>query len=93
LRLGRLVTDGIVTKRAYAEHPPRFDYLLTDKGWELCDVLLAISAWGDKWTMAGAGPPALLRHRECGHRAIAEIRCSRCGQPLRASDTQVTPLR
>jgi DNA-binding HxlR family transcriptional regulator len=93
LRLGRLVNDEIVAKRAYAERPERFDYLLTDKGWQLCDILLAISAWGDRWTMTGTGPPALIRHRRCGHPTTAEIRCSGCGQPLHAADTEVTPLR
>jgi DNA-binding HxlR family transcriptional regulator len=93
LRLGRLVRDEIVVKRAYAQRPERFDYLLTDKGWQLCDILLAISAWGDRWTMAGTGPPALIRHCRCGQPTTAEIRCSHCGEPLRAADTEVTPLR
>jgi DNA-binding HxlR family transcriptional regulator len=93
LRLNRLVSDEIVVKRAYAQRPERFDYILTGKGWELCDILLAISAWGDKWTMADAGPPALIRHRPCDHLTAAEIRCSHCGKPLHAADVEVTPLR
>lgn len=93
LRLGRLASEEIVVKRAYAQRPQRFDYILTDRGWELCDILLAITAWGDKWTMTQAGPPALLRHRNCDHLTTAEIRCSRCGEPLHAADTQVTPQR
>src|ERR1700753_728074 len=51
VRLNRLVSGEIVVKQAYAQRPERFDYLLTGQGWELCDILLAISAWGDKWTM------------------------------------------
>src|SRR5260370_29921642 len=82
LRLNRLVGDGIVIKRAYALRRERFDYILTDKGWQLCDILLAISAWGDKWTMAEAGPPALIRHRQCDHPTTAQIRCSHCGELL-----------
>ena len=93
LRLNRLVADAIVVKRAYAHRPERFDYLLTGKGWQLCDILLAISAWGDEWTTSDAGPPALLRHRRCAHTTTAEIRCSHCGEPLHAADTEVTPLR
>jgi DNA-binding HxlR family transcriptional regulator len=93
LRLNRLVSDEIVVRRAYAQRPERFDYILTGKGWQLCDILLAISAWGDKWTMAETGPPALIRHRQCDHLTVAEIRCSHCGELLHAADTEVTPLR
>jgi DNA-binding HxlR family transcriptional regulator len=93
LRLSRLVEDDIVVKRAYAQRPERFDYILTGKGWELCDILLAISVWGDKWTMPDAGPPALIRHRPCDHLTVAEIRCSHCAAPLHAADVEVTPLR
>ena len=38
LRLNRLVSDEIVVKRAYTQRPERFDYILTGKGWELCDI-------------------------------------------------------
>ncbi len=92
-RLTRLVNEEIVVKRAYAQRPERFDYVLTGKGWELCDVLLAVTSWGDRWTTAEAGPPALLHHRECDHLATAEIHCSHCGEPLHAADTKVIPLR
>ena len=93
VRLGRLVKDEIVARRPYAQRPERFDYILTGKGWQLCDILLAISAWGDQWTTSEAGPPALIRHRQCDHLTTAEIHCSYCGKPLRAADTEVTPLR
>jgi DNA-binding HxlR family transcriptional regulator len=93
LRLSRLTGDGIVVKRAYAERPERFDYILPDKGWQLCDILLAISAWGDTWTTSQIGPPALIRHRRCDHLTTAEIRCSHCGEPLHATDVEVTPTR
>jgi DNA-binding HxlR family transcriptional regulator len=93
VRLSKLADEELVAKRAYAQRPERFDYVLTSKGWQLCDILLAITAWGDKWTMAAAGPPALLRHRDCGQLTTAEIRCSHCGDLLHAADTEVTPLR
>lgn len=93
VRLSRLADEEIVVKRAYAQRPERFDYVLTGKGWQLCDILLAITAWGDQWTTSQAGPPALLRHRHCGHLTTAEVRCSHCGELLHAADTEVTPLR
>lgn len=93
LRLNKLVANGVAVKQLYSDRPARSDYILTDKGWELCDVLLAVSAWGDRWTAGTAGPPASLRHRRCGHVIAAQIRCSHCHEELRAHDVDVTPLR
>ncbi len=36
--------------RMYAEHPPRAEYVLTDKGRELGPVLKALRAWGERHT-------------------------------------------
>ena len=88
-RLDWLVEQRVLERRAYSERPPRHDYLLTEKGWELCDVLLAITAWGDRWTAGDDGPPALLRHRTCGELTHAELRCAHCGEPLHAHDVDV----
>jgi DNA-binding HxlR family transcriptional regulator len=62
-RLRWLVVNGVLEKRAYSERPVRHEYLLTEKGHELCTVLMTITAWGDRWTAGDAGPPVLLRHR------------------------------
>ena len=88
-RLKWLVAQGVLEQRVYSERPLRHEYLLTEKGWELADILLAISAWGDRWTAGKAGPPVLRRHRICGHLTQAEIRCAHCGEPLRARDVDV----
>jgi DNA-binding HxlR family transcriptional regulator len=90
-RLRWLVAQGVLERRAYSERPPRHEYVLTQKGLELCDVLMAITAWGDRWTAGEAGPPALLRHRTCGQLTHAEVRCARCGELLHAGDVAVEP--
>jgi len=90
-RLNHLLNHGIVERRPYTDKPVRYDYLLTDKGWELCDVLLAITAWGDRWTADEQGPPVILHHTTCRHTAHAIITCSACNEPLRARDVHVTP--
>jgi DNA-binding HxlR family transcriptional regulator len=92
-RLSHLVASDVVEKQAYSDRPARFDYLLTGKGWELCDILLAITAWGDRWTTGAAGQPASLRHRQCGHVIAAQLHCSHCHEELHARDIEVTPLR
>ncbi len=90
-RLKWLVAQGVIERRAYSERPPRFEYVLTQKGWELCDVLLAMTAWGDRWTAGEAGPPALVRHAGCGHATHVEPHCAHCGEPMRAPDVQIEP--
>jgi DNA-binding HxlR family transcriptional regulator len=45
-RLKRLEEGGIVERRFYEQHPPRAEYLLTDKGRQLGPVLKALLDWG-----------------------------------------------
>ena len=46
-RLKRLVDAGILTKRRYEDHPPRYEYVLTDLGRSLRPVLVVLAAWGN----------------------------------------------
>ncbi|WP_442866826.1 winged helix-turn-helix transcriptional regulator [Acidovorax sp. NCPPB 4044] len=46
-RLKSFERDGLVTRTAYAETPPRVVYELTQSGHELRDVLEAMRKWGD----------------------------------------------
>ncbi|HEX7368498.1 MAG TPA: helix-turn-helix domain-containing protein [Candidatus Saccharimonadales bacterium] len=52
-RLDDLASQGILTKQAYAEVPPRTEYALTAKGEDLIPVLRAMSAWGNKYCSGG----------------------------------------
>jgi DNA-binding HxlR family transcriptional regulator len=90
-RLKWLVANDVLEQRAYSQRPPRHEYVLTAKGSELCSVLMAITAWGDRWTAGDAGPPVLLRHRGCGQLTHAELRCACCGETLDAADVDVAP--
>ena len=49
-RLKRLEDSGIVERRFYEHHPPRAEYVLTQKGQELRPVLTALLEWGRKHT-------------------------------------------
>lgn len=46
-RLKRLVHADILTKRRYEDHPPRYEYVLTDVGRSLRPVLVVLAAWGN----------------------------------------------
>ena len=49
-RLKRLEDAGIVERRFYEQHPPRAEYLLTEKGRELRPILRALLEWGRRHT-------------------------------------------
>ncbi len=48
-RMKKLVDAGVLDKRKYLERPARFEYVLTEKGGELSNTVLAIQIWADKW--------------------------------------------
>jgi DNA-binding HxlR family transcriptional regulator len=90
-RLKWLVEAGVLERRQYEAHPPRCEYVLTDKGTELVDLLMVMVAWGDRWVDDGAGPPVLYRHHACGQISHVELRCARCEAPMRAGDVELLP--
>jgi DNA-binding HxlR family transcriptional regulator len=49
-RLKRLEEAGIVDRRFYEQHPPRAEYVLTEKGNALRPVLRALLDWGKHHT-------------------------------------------
>lgn len=48
-RLDMLERESIVTKEQYCERPPRYKYVLTDKGAELQEVLCKMAEWGGRY--------------------------------------------
>jgi DNA-binding HxlR family transcriptional regulator len=92
-RLTRLVEHGVLEKRLYQEHPPRYEYRLTEKGLDLWPVLASLLRWGDRWMSGKAGPPVELRHKECDHVIHPELACPECGDWLVATDMRATPRR
>ena len=78
-RLQRLVDEGILETRVYETRPQRHEYLLTEKGRGLWRVLAQLLMWGDEHYVGEAGPPRILRHRECGGRLDYSLRCKKCG--------------
>jgi DNA-binding HxlR family transcriptional regulator len=89
-RLGRLVSVGVLAKVPYSEHPPRFDYRLTDKGRDLWPVITAMRQWGDRYA-APDGPPMELIHKHCGQVSQATVVCSECGEPMGPRDVRAVP--
>lgn len=89
-RLRRLVAEGLLERRKYSDRPPRYEYLLSEKGRDFLGVLAALMRWGDRWLDRGKGPPVLLRHRRCGATTHAEVVCAQCREPLAHGDLEFT---
>ncbi len=94
-RLDRLVTDGLLAKREYQPNPPRFEYLLTEKGIAFWSVLAAMWAFGDRWLFGESGAPLVLKDRETGRivrsivvdsqtREPIDVRTMRLGRPSKS---------
>src|SRR5947207_2820478 len=66
-RLRKLTDQGILERHRYSEHPPRYEYRLTEKGLALFPVIAALMQWGDTWAAGPGGPPVVLVHDTCGH--------------------------
>lgn len=90
-RLRRLVAHGILSKRLYQEHPPRFEYHLTRKGVDLYPVIIGLMQWGDRYLTDGKGGPVVLEHTTCGQRTELLPACSACGQPINPRDMRALP--
>lgn len=47
--LRELEEDGFLSRKVYAEVPPRVEYTLTETGFGLSPVLKTIAAWGERY--------------------------------------------
>src|SRR6201985_3369522 len=88
-RLRALEAGGVVTRRQDSEHPPRYEYELTEAGQELRGVLTALRAWGDKWMVDS--PPSVFDHA-AGRKLDAAMVSRHCGAEVYPGDLTVRVL-
>lgn len=80
-RLDGFVRTGLMEQRCPAGRPGQPEYTLTSKGRDLAPVIIALTAWGDKWA-APQGPPVVFRHQTCDGEIGWQIVCRDCGEPV-----------
>lgn len=85
-RLKKLVAHRILERVRYQQHPPRFEYRLTEKGRDLYPVIVSLTRWGDRWMAGTAGPPIELVHKSCGRATMPTLACPECGEKVGARD-------
>jgi DNA-binding HxlR family transcriptional regulator len=85
-RLRKLEAAGVVERQQYSEHPPRFEYHLTQAGRELRPVLRALAEWGSTWAQE---PPTSTFEHDCGHPLELDQVCRHCGEKVTPDSMRV----
>jgi DNA-binding HxlR family transcriptional regulator len=89
-RLNALVEGGMLKRRRYSDHPPRFDYVLTERGRDFRPVLLAMLAWGNKH-FTPEGKAVVIVDSETGAEADPVMVDRTTGRPLTDPDFRSAP--
>ncbi len=87
-RLKRLEAEGIVERRRYNDRPPRHEYVLTDKGSALWEVIVAMWRFGDTWLFDDGAAIELIDKRS-GEPIRARMIDETTGAPLDLGSTRV----
>lgn len=89
-RLAGLVAGGLMEKRQYSARPPRYEYLLTEKGRAFKPVLLAFIGWGNQH-LAPEGASLLVVNRETGEPAEQILVDANSGRTISDEDYMFAP--
>ncbi|HWS36108.1 MAG TPA: helix-turn-helix domain-containing protein [Actinoplanes sp.] len=77
-RLNTLVEHGVLRREAYREPGARLrhEYRLTEKGFDLYPVMIALAEWGNRHLADPEGPPIAYVHRDCGAELHLDVTCA-----------------
>ncbi|CAN7740791.1 putative HTH-type transcriptional regulator [compost metagenome] len=89
-RLNSLVEEGMLERRQYCDRPPRSEYILTERGRDFRQVLLAMLAWGNKH-LAPEGESVQLANRRTGVRVEPVLVDPASGRPVTDADYHLAP--
>jgi len=89
-RLQSFLKAGVMELEPTKEGSEQPRYRLTEKGRDLAPVVVALTAWGDRWSAPG-GPPVLFGHAGCDGQVSLALVCDRCGSYAEATDLQARP--
>ncbi len=89
-RLAALVEAGMLEKRQYSAHPPRYEYLATQRGRDFRPVLLNLMAFGNRH-FAPEGAMIEVVNTRTGKPADIGVFDRATGLPIVAPDCQMVP--
>jgi DNA-binding HxlR family transcriptional regulator len=77
-RLAAMTNDGLLTRSAYSDRPPRHEYVLTSQGRSLWPVLTSIWEWERRWVPDHAENLPTMHHAGCDAEFAPLITCRAC---------------
>jgi DNA-binding HxlR family transcriptional regulator len=89
-RLNGLVKAGLLAKRRYCAHPPRYEYVLTPRGRDFRPVIIAIGAWGNRH-LAPEGASVVLVEKSSGTVVEPVVVDRASGRPVDSPDFVYAP--
>jgi DNA-binding HxlR family transcriptional regulator len=89
-RLDGFVAAGLMTQHQYGPSTGQREYLLTGKGRDMQPVIIALTAWGDRWA-APQGPPIVFVHTDCDTQVRQDTHCPACTTELGPEDVRTEP--
>lgn len=90
-RLKRLTDEGLLEQRRYQQHPPRYEYVPTQKARDLGPVLVGLVQWGNTYLAGSKEPPQALVHDDCAHVMTPKLVCSHCGTSIAKRGLSIVP--
>ena len=72
---------GLLERRRYSHRPPRYEYVLTERGIDFRPVVVALYTWGNR-QYAPEGPSVVLMDTETGKRAEPVMVDRPTGRPI-----------
>jgi DNA-binding HxlR family transcriptional regulator len=87
-RLKKLTAAGILERRLYQRKPPRYEYVLTEKGRALAPVVLALRTWGRQFTRGDESSAVV--HDQCGQNLAVGAHCEHCGRDVAREEVKIS---
>jgi DNA-binding HxlR family transcriptional regulator len=89
-RLNALVEGGLLQRHQYSTKPPRYEYLLTDRGRDFRPVTQALLAWGNRH-FAPEGTSVVIANTETGETVDPVLVDRATGRPLTDPNFKLAP--
>jgi DNA-binding HxlR family transcriptional regulator len=76
-RLKLLTENGLITKKLYSEHPPRYEYIITEKGRDFNHVFNSMTIWANKYL---EDCNRTIGHKKCNSEVSIKYYCKECDE-------------